>query len=108
MFLNDDGLVRLEQYETITKEDLDDYKEEGNITFTSIDNILSDIKMWTVYEEDVDNKDDNINVNVDWFFAKCNNLEQIREMPILNSKQFNDSLIDFINGETKHLYLKLK
>lgn len=107
LFLNDDGLVRLEVYDAISRKDLDEYKENENITANSINNILADIKMWTAYAEDNSNKDDNVNVNIDCFFDRCDDLEQIRKLNTLNRDEFDYSLINFINNKSKYIYLKL-
>ena len=107
LFLNDDGLVRLEVYDAISRKDLDEYKENENITADSINNILADIKMWTAYAEDNSNKDDNVNVNIDCFFDRCDDLEQIRKLNTLNRDEFDYSLINFINNKSKYIYLKL-
>lgn len=107
LFLNGDGLVRLEVYDAISRKDLDEYKENENITANSINNILADIKMWTVYAEDNSNKDDNVNVNIDCFFDRCDDLEQIRKLNTLNRDEFDYSLINFINNKSKNIYLKL-
>lgn len=107
LFLNGDGLVRLEVYDAISRKDLDEYKENENITANSINNILADIKMWTVYAEDNSNKDDNVNVNIDCFFDRCDDLEQIRKLNTLNRDEFDYSLINFINNKSKYIYLKL-
>lgn len=107
LFLNGDGLVRLEVYDAISRKDLDEYKENENITANSINNILADIKMWTAYAEDNSNKDDNVNVNIDCFFDRCDDLEQIRKLNTLNRDEFDYSLINFINNKSKYIYLKL-
>ena len=107
LFLNGDGLVRLEVYDAISRKDLDEYKENENITANSINNILADIKMWTVYAEDNSNKDDNVNVNIDCFFDRCDDLEQIRKLNTLNRDEFDYSLINFIDNKSKYIYLKL-
>ena len=107
LFLNGDGLVRPEVYDAISRKDLDEYKENENITANSINNILADIKMWTVYAEDNSNKDDNVNVNIDCFFDRCDDLEQIRKLNTLNRDEFDYSLINFINNKSKYIYLKL-
>lgn len=107
LFLNDDGLVRLEVYDAISRKDLDEYKENENITANSINNILADIKMWTAYAEDNSNKDDNVNVNIDCFFDRCDDLEQIRKLNTLNRDEFDYSLINFIDNKSKYIYLKL-
>lgn len=107
LFLNGDGLVRLEVYDAISRKDLDEYKENENITANSISNILADIKMWTVYAEDNSNKDDNVNVNIDCFFDRCDDLKQIRKLNTLNRDEFDYSLINFINNKSKYIYLKL-
>lgn len=107
LFLNDDGLVRLEVYDAISRKDLDEYKENENITADSINNILADIKMWTAYAEDNSNKDDNVNVNIDCFFDRCDDLEQIRKLNTLNRDEFDYSLINFIDNKSKYIYLKL-
>lgn len=107
LFLNGDGLVRLEVYDAISRKDLDEYKENENITANSINNILADIKMWTAYAEDNSNKDDKVNVNIDCFFDRCDDLEQIRKLNTLNRDEFDYSLINFINNKSKYIYLKL-
>lgn len=107
LFLNGDGLVRLEVYDAISRKDLDEYKENENITANSISNILANIKMWRVYAEDNSNKDDNVNVNIDCFFDRCDDLEQIRKLNTLNRDEFDYSLINFINNKSKYIYLKL-
>lgn len=107
LFLNGDGLVRLEVYDAISRKDLDEYKENENITANSINNILADIKMWTAYAEDNSNKDDNVNVNIDCFFDRCDDLEQIRKLNTLNRDEFDYSLINFIDNKSKYIYLKL-
>lgn len=107
LFLNGDGLVRLEVYDAISRKDLDEYKENENITADSINNILADIKMWTAYAEDNSNKDDNVNVNIDCFFDRCDDLEQIRKLNTLNRDEFDYSLINFIDNKSKYIYLKL-
>lgn len=107
LFLNGDGLVRLEVYDAISRKDLDEYKENENITANSINNILADIKMRTAYAEDNSNKDDNVNVNIDCFFDRCDDLEQIRKLNTLNRDEFDYSLINFINNKSKYIYLKL-
>lgn len=107
LFLNGDGLVRLEVYDAISRKDLDEYKENENITANSINNILADIKMWTPYAEDNSNKDDNVNVNIDCFFDRCDDLEQIRKLNTLNRDEFDYSLINFIDNKSKYIYLKL-
>lgn len=104
LFLNDDCEVRLEQYSVITKEDI---QNETNISDKDIsiseviDNLLSSVKLWLLFEDD----------NAKEGFDKFENLfipfivDDISKIPY---KEFNETIIDFLNGDLDQLLFKIK
>lgn len=86
LFLNGDGLLRLEQYSTINKEELLEHAVDGVITELSVDSLLGCVKLWTLFEEDEDTNllSENEEINkvlkdIEDYLAE-NNLEELPKM----------------------------
>lgn len=86
LFLNGDGLLRLEQYSKINKEELLEHAVDGVITELSVDSLLGCVKLWTLFEEDEDTNllSENEEINkvlkdIEDYLAE-NNLEELPKM----------------------------
>lgn len=99
LFLNGDGLIRLEQYSTIIKEELMDYSHDGVIDEDSVDELLGCSKLWLLFEEDeatdLCSKSEDINS-----FLENYDVKDIVNLPKLS---FNKTVIEFMDSNIEEL-----
>lgn len=94
LFLNGDGYLRLEQYSTINKKELEEHSSNGFVNGDTVDSLLGCVKLWTLFEEDETTNEDSTYEDINWFFENYN-VDKIVELPKLD---FNDTVIEFMDS----------
>lgn len=94
LFLNGDGKLRLEQYSTINKKELEEHSSNGVINGDTLDSLLGCVKLWTLFEEDETTDENSTYEYINWFFENYD-VDKIIEFPKLD---FNDTVIEFMDS----------
>ena len=94
LFLNGDGKLRLEQYSTINKKELEEHSSNGVINGDTLDSLLGCVKLWTLFEEDETTDENSTYEDLNWFFENYD-VDKIVEFPKLD---FNDTVIQFMDS----------
>lgn len=102
LFLNGDTQIRLEQYSTINKSELERFADGKEINGDCVDDLLSCVKLWCLFAEETDTPFDFRIKELEELFDDYD-IDTIKKLPEMN---FNETVISFMDSNLDKLLFR--